>query len=270
MKATQGLVLPHPWAMIDHQWPTLVSGPRQRHPLCKLEIHGPSSRAARAGFAAPSTTCSSCFSCDSGALEKECQDEPWDCMDCCGRLHCLLTRTLSCTGNYSPQNSTTLLKVTTKRFPPSDLSWNVGWDAGSFEKVSRNSKSIETVNSILNIGFSNYGQDRKTIQWNAHTSKAEKTLTAKVPAVYLVLQEWQSNVKQIALCLKAFFCSSCLQFSNGKYGRKDEWFMSAQCKTSNNILKQCFIAWGNGVKQTTFMVIFTERKCIDFWQGKKI
>lgn len=249
-------------------------GPRERHPLCKLEIQGPSSRAAtagRAGIAAPSTACSSCFSCDSGALEKEFQNEPWDCTDCSSRLHCLVTWTLQlhCTGNYSPQNSTTLLKVATKRSPPSDLSWNAGWDADSFEMVSRNSKFIETVNFVLNIDFSNHGQHRKTVHWNAHTGKAEKTVTAKEPAVYLVLQECQSNVKQIALCLKAFFCSSCLQFSNGKYGRKDEWFMNAHCKKSNNILKQCFIAWGNGVKQTTFMVIFIERKCIDFWQGKK-
>lgn len=135
--------------------------------------------------------------------------------------------------------------------------------------VSRNSKFIERVNSVLNIGFSHHGQHRKTVHWNAHTGKAEKSPTAEVPAVYLGLQECQSNVKQIALCLKAFFCSSCLQFSNGKYGRKDEWFMNAHYKKSNNILKQCFIAWGNRVKQTTFMVIFIDRKYIDFWQGKK-
>lgn len=50
MRAT--LVLPHPWERIHHQGPTLVSGPRKRHPLCKLEIQHPSSRAAKAGFAA--------------------------------------------------------------------------------------------------------------------------------------------------------------------------------------------------------------------------
>lgn len=177
MKAT--LVLPHPWEMIHHQWPTLVPGPRKRHPLCRLEIPGPSSRAARAGFAAPSTTCSSCFSCHPGALEKQCQNEARDGMDCSRRLPCLVTWTpqLHCIGNYSPQDSTALLTVATERSPPSDPSWNAGWHAESFEMVSRNSKFIETVNFILNIGFSNHGQHRKTAHfWNAHTQSRENSL----------------------------------------------------------------------------------------------
>lgn len=209
MKATHGLVLPHPWEMIHHQWPTLVSGPRQRHPLCKLEIQGPSSRAARAGRADlqhhPQPVVHA-FPVTLWPWKKEFQNEPWDCMDCSSRLPCLVTWALQlqCTGNYSPQNSTTLLKVATKRSPPSDLSWNAGWEADSFEMVSRNSKFIEIVNSILNSDFSNHGQHRKTVHGNEHTSKAEKTLTAKEPAVYLVLQECQSNVKQIALFKSLF------------------------------------------------------------------
>lgn len=121
---------------------------------------------------------SSCFPCDSGALEKKCQNDPRDCMDCSRRLHCLAawTAQLHCTGKYSPQNPATLLTAATER-SPSDPSWNAGWHADIFEIISRNSKFTETVNSVLNIGFSNHGHHRKTVHFEMHTQPKQRKLS---------------------------------------------------------------------------------------------
>lgn len=72
---------------------------------------------------------------------------------------------------------------------------------------------------------------------NAHTVKAKKSFAISIYVIYLVLQESQINVKQIALCLGVFSCSGCLQFSSGKYERKEEWFMNAHIKKIKQHIK---------------------------------
>lgn len=121
MKATQGLVLPHPWEIIHHQRPTLVPGKgshwtnwKSKVPAAELPeqdlqhnpqpvVHGspmtlePWKKSARMNLGTAWIVLADCTACG---------PEP-----------------LRCTAlNYPPQNSTTLLTVATQRSPPSDLS----------------------------------------------------------------------------------------------------------------------------------------------------
>lgn len=155
-------------------------------------------------------------------------------------------------------------KVATERSPASDSAGNAGWDAGSFQTGIQEFQNGEFHTTYLFLRSKLY------IFKCTHSQSKANSRSFNLPIMSLVFQEFQINDKQIALCLKAFFCSSCLQFSTSKYGRKDEWFMNAHFKKSNNILKQYFIAQWNRVKQTVFTVIFIERTCRDFWQEKQI